>query len=89
LKGIHFASPPPVISPHVDANYDGKLLRFRAVDDFVVDASVPGQVAHVLEDLELHLGSTEEPPNFAAAKQEECWRTAMLEEMAAIKENET
>ena len=43
----------------------------------------------MLDDLELHLGSAEEPPSFAAAEQEECWRAAMLEEMAAVEENRT
>ena len=43
----------------------------------------------MLDDLELHLGSAEEPPSFAAAEQEACWRVAMLEEMAAVEENRT
>ena len=43
----------------------------------------------MLDDLELHLGSAEEPPSFAAAEQEECWRAAMLEKMAAVEENRT
>jgi len=43
----------------------------------------------VLDDLELHLGSAEEPPSFAAAEQEACWRAAILEEMAAVEENHT
>ncbi|KAF8783882.1 hypothetical protein HU200_000329 [Digitaria exilis] len=42
-----------------------------------------------LNDLELHLGSAEEPPSFAEAEKEECWRRAMLEEMAAVEENRT
>jgi hypothetical protein len=52
-----FATPPPVISPHVDASYSGEPLRFREVDDFVGDASPPGQVARMLDDLELHLAA--------------------------------
>jgi hypothetical protein len=65
--GIHFATPPPVISPHVDASYDGEPLRFHTVNDLVSDEGPPGQVAHVLDDLELHLGSAKEPSSFAAA----------------------
>ena len=41
----------------------------------------------MLDNLELHLGSAEEPPNFTAAEQEARWRATMLEEMAAVEEN--
>jgi hypothetical protein len=64
---IHFTTPPPVISPHVNSGYGSEPLRFRAIDDFVDDASPPWQMAHVLDDLELHLGTAEEPPSFAVA----------------------
>ena len=86
---IHYVTPPPSASSNVDAEYSGEPLRFRAVDDLVGDSSPPGQAARVLDDLELHLGSAEEPPSFAAAEQEACWRVAMLEEMAAVEENHT
>jgi hypothetical protein len=46
-------------------------------------------VERVLDDQELHLGTAEEPAPFAAAEHEDCWRAAMLEEMAAIHENYT
>ena len=59
------------------------------MDDIVGIESPPGQATYVLDDLELHLGSVEEPPNFAAAEQEARWRAAMLEEMAAVEENRT
>jgi len=81
--------PPLSASTNVDAEYSGEPLRFRAVDDLVGDTSPPGQAARVLNDLELHLGSAEELPSFAAAEQEACWRVAMLEEMAAVEENRT
>ena len=55
-------------SPNIDADYSGEPLRFRLVDDIVGIGSLPGQAAHVLYDLELHLGSAEEPPNFAATE---------------------
>ena len=58
------------------------------VDD-LIGTSPPGQAARELDDLELHLGSADEPPSFAAAEQEACWRTAMLDEMAAVEENRT
>jgi len=86
---IRFVTPPPSASPNIDAYYFGEPLRFRAVDDLVGDTSPPGQAARDLDDLELHLGSAEEPPSFAAAEQEACWRAAMLEEMAAVEENRT
>ena len=55
----------------------------------VGNTSPPGLAARELDDLELHLGSAEEPPSFAAAEKEACWRAAMLEEMAAVEENRT
>ena len=84
---IHFVTPPSSTSTNVDAEYSGEPLRFRAVEDLVGDTSPAGQAACVLDDLELHLGSAEEPSSFAAAEQEGCWRAAMLEEMAAVEEN--
>jgi len=89
VSSIRFVTPPPSASPNIDADYSGEPLRFRLVDDIVGIGSPPGQAAHVLDDLELHLGSAEEPPNFAAAEQEARWRAAMLEEMAAVEENRT
>ena len=70
VSSIRFVTPPPSASPNIDADYSGEPLRFRLVDDIVGMGSPPGQAAHVLDDLELHLGSAEEPPNFAAAEQE-------------------
>ena len=58
------------------------------VDD-LIGTSPPGQTARELDDLELHLGSAEEPPNFTAAEQEARWRVAMLEEMVAVEKNRT
>jgi hypothetical protein len=95
-----FVSPPPDISEHVDNDYGGEPLRFRRVDDIIDDSTPPGLAERELDlelhlctrelnDQELHLGSAEEPPNFTAAQQEECWRVAMREEMASVEENHT
>jgi len=89
VSSIRFVTPPLSASPNIDADYSGEPLRFSLVDDIVGMGSPPGQAAHVLDDLELHLGSAEEPPNFAAAEQEARWWAAMLEEMAAVEENRT
>jgi hypothetical protein len=43
----------------------------------------------MLDDQELHLGTTEESATFVAAEHEDCWRAVMLEEMVAIQENHT
>jgi len=72
ISSIRFVTPPPSASPNIDADYSGEPLRFRLVDDIVGIGSPPGQAAHVLDDLELHLGSAEEPPNFAAVEHEAC-----------------
>lgn len=84
---VHFVTPPPTMSPFVAAKYRGEALRFCTVVDFVNNASPPGLANRELDDLELHLGSVKEQPSFAAAKEDECWRAAMLEEMASIEEN--
>lgn len=76
-------------SPYIDAEHDKEPLRFRPMDDIVGNTSPPGRAARVLDDLELHLGSAEEPPSFAAAEQERCWRADMLEEMDSIEETKT
>jgi len=68
VSSIRFVTPPLSASPNIDADYSGEPLRFSLVDDIVGMGSPPGQVAHVLDDLELHLGSAEEPPNFAVAE---------------------
>ena len=86
---IRFVTPPPSASLNIDADYSDEPLRFCLVDDIIGMGSLPGLAAHVLDDLELHLGSAEEPPNFTAAEQEARWRAAMLEEMAAVEKNRT
>ena len=43
----------------------------------------------MLNDLELLLISAEKPTTFALAERDANWRRAMLEEMKAIKENDT
>ena len=65
---IHFVTPPSSTSTNIDAEYSGEPLRFRAVEDLVGDTSPAGQAARVLDDLELHLGSAEEPSSFAATE---------------------
>ena len=46
-------------------------------------------VERSLGDLELQLGSVEEPATFAEAEQDDQWRRTMMEEMSAIEENRT
>ncbi|CAN6310868.1 unnamed protein product [Urochloa humidicola] len=89
-SSIRFATPPLNVADHVDDSYEGEELRFRRVDNIIGDDTPPGFAERELEEeLELHLGSAEEPPSFEAAEQEPQWRKAMLEEMAAIEENGT
>jgi hypothetical protein len=88
-SSVRFVTPPPNASTHVDAEHEGEPLRFRAIRDLVGDEETPGHAERVLDDQELHLGTAEEPATFAAAEHENCWRAAMLKEMAAIQENHT
>ncbi|WVZ73170.1 hypothetical protein U9M48_021514 [Paspalum notatum var. saurae] len=85
---VRYATPPPDASPYLDAEYEGEPVRFRTVNDIVGNPTPPGLAARALDD-ELHFSSAEEPPSFAAAKQDESWRQAMLEEMSSIQENQT
>ena len=86
---IEFASPPSDITEFVDAFHEGKEVRFRRLDNIVGGIGPSGLAGWLLNDQELLLVSAEEPPTFTLAECNENWRRAMLEEMKAIKENET
>ena len=86
---IRLVSPPPNLSLHIDAAHEGEPLQFRAIWDLVGDESPLGHSEQVLDDQELHLGTTEEPAKFRATEKEDCWRAAMLEEMGVIMKNMT
>jgi hypothetical protein len=73
----------------MDAFHDGEEVRFRLVDNIVADRGAPGLANRLLDDSELLLVSTEEPPTFAVAERDANWRRAMLEEMKAIEDNRT
>ncbi|KAK8452765.1 hypothetical protein SEVIR_5G164650v4 [Setaria viridis] len=88
-EGVQYVTPPPVISPHLDASYDGEPVQFRYLDNYIGGTEAPGLAAHELGEQELHLGSGEEPATFKEAEQDPRWRQAMVEEMASIEENKT
>lgn len=89
IEGAQFVTPPPVVSLHLDASYDGEPLRFRSLDDYIGNADAPGLVARVLEEQELHLGSAEEPTTFKEAERDHRWRQALIEGMDSIQDNKT
>ena len=82
---------PPSGEQDLDADHDDEApLRFRALDNVLGPAGIPGFVERefqVDEDLLLAVG--EEPATFEEARKEECWRKAMAEEMASIEQNGT
>ena len=86
---IEFASHLSDITEFVDAFHEGEELRFRRLDDIIGGTGPSGLAGRLLNDVELLLVSTEEPPTFVLAERDENWRRAMLEEMKAIEENET
>jgi hypothetical protein len=86
---VEFASPPTDINEYMDAFHDGEEVRFHLVDNIVADRGAPGLANRLLDDSELLLVSTEEPPTFAVAESDANWRRAMLEEMKAIEDNRT
>jgi len=73
----------------VDAFHEGEEVRFHKLDDIVGGTGPSGLADRLLNDAELLLVSAEEPPTFALAEQDGNWRRVMLEELKAIKENET
>ncbi|WVZ64847.1 hypothetical protein U9M48_014314 [Paspalum notatum var. saurae] len=77
---VRYATPSPDTSPMKGSRCDSAL--------FIGNPTPPGLATRALDD-ELHFSSTEEPPSFAAAEQDESWWQAMLEEMSSIQENQT
>ena len=73
----------------MDAFHEGEEVRFHRLDDIIGGIEPSGLAGRLLNDLELLLVSTEEPPTFALAEHDANWRQAMLEEMKAIEENKT
>ena len=72
----------------MDAFHDGEEVWFHRLD--IGGGTWPLALAgRLLNDPELLLVSVEEPPTFTLAERDANWRWAMLEEMKAIKENET
>ena len=71
------------------AFHEGEEVWFNRLDDIIGGIGPSGLVGRLLSDPELLLISAEEPPTFVLAKRDGNWRRAMLEEMKAIKENET
>ncbi|XP_066360980.1 uncharacterized protein [Miscanthus floridulus] len=86
---IEFASPPSDITEFMDAFHDGEEVRFHKLDNIIGGTGSSGLAGQLLNDPELHLIDVEEPPMFVLAKHDANCRWAMLEEMKAIKENET
>ncbi|XP_066320201.1 uncharacterized mitochondrial protein AtMg00820-like [Miscanthus floridulus] len=67
----------------------GEEVQFHRLDDIIGGTGPSGLAGRLLNDQELLLISTEEPPTFTLAKRDGNWRRVMLEEMKAIEENET
>ena len=86
---IEFASPPSDITEFMDAFHDGEEVWFRRLDDIIGGTGPSGLAGRLLNDQELLLVNTEEPPLFTLVERDGNWRRVMLEEMKAIEENET
>jgi hypothetical protein len=71
----------------VDTCYDSEPLRYRKVEDLLIDPSVPGLASRILAR-ELHLACDDgEPRSFAEVKKQAAWRAAMQSEMDAVETN--
>lgn len=83
-----FVSPPPLAEEDLNIDHDDAPLRFRTVDAVISDAAAPGLARRVLQG-EINFTSAEEPASFNEAKQDACWRAAMIKEMKAIERYKT
>lgn len=82
-------SPPPNDNKRLDAVHDVTPLRYRAIENVIGRAPVPGQAARELVDDTLYLASEGEPSSFAEVERELAWRAAMKEEIDALDQNNT
>ena len=57
----------------MDAYHEGEELRFHRLDDIVGGTGPSGMAGRLLNDAELLLVSTEEPPTFALAECDGNW----------------
>ena len=91
--GRQFATPPTARSELFDADDSvGAPHRFRRMGDLLGEAAATPQQPEdedADDDEVLHLMAGEEPTTFAEAEQEDCWRHAMLDELASINDNAT
>ena len=82
---------PPSANPDLDNDHDDAPLRFRALDNVLGPAHIPGLAEREFQvDEELLLASgDDEPATFEEARGDARWRKAMVEEMSSIEENKT
>jgi hypothetical protein len=86
---VEFATPLSHDEEHIDACYDGELLRYRTMEDILDDQPVSGLVPHDL-DGQLHLACDDgKPRSFAEAEKDAACRVAMKAEMDAVEKNRT
>jgi len=76
---IEFASPPSDITEFMDTYHEGEQVRFHRLDNIIGSIGPSGLVGWLLNDLELLLISTEEPPTFMLPSAMQigdgrCWR---------------
>jgi transposase InsO family protein len=88
-EAVEFVTPPTQDSI-LDADADDDVVpRYRLVDNLLGNASPPGHAPRVLEQLELHVVSANEPASLAEAEADPNWRGAMQDELNAIVDNDT
>ncbi|BAH92510.1 Os04g0196500 [Oryza sativa Japonica Group] len=88
-EAVEFVTPPTQDSI-LDADADDDVVpRYRLVDNLLGNASPPGHAPRVLEQLELHVVSADEPASLAEAEADPSWRGAMQDELNAIVDNDT
>ncbi len=86
---VQFATPPSGAEEGLDAEHDDDApLRFRTLDNIYGPSTPIGFVPRNTVG-ELMLTSADEPATFDQAKEHECWRLAMLDEMTSIESNGT
>jgi hypothetical protein len=86
---VEFATPIYYDEERIDAYHNGKLLRYRMMENLLGDQSVPGLVPHDLR-AQLHLAcDDDESRSFAEAERHTTLHAAMQLEMDAVEKNRT
>jgi hypothetical protein len=86
-NSVEFTTRLPHDEERIDAYHNGEPLRYRTMENLLVDQPVPKLAPHDLE-VQLHLACDDgEPRSFTEAERHTTWRAAMQSEMNTVEKN--